>query len=323
MTSRQLADSPILHNASEKLKVVADAVARMPLAYWRKIVVLLILIWMCHSAASLFWALMPEPSVQQPPVVAAPVSGDAGGGAANVDVASIQSLNLFGIAGATQGPLPEAMASAPVISDDAETTKLSLTLSAVIASDDPASARAVIVDGNKQSLYSVGEVVLKGKNVKLAKVMAERVILDNNGNHESLWLYSEEDYKSTPKATYQERKPASAPMARATGPQEGSSVVVKQDQIPTSINDVIRFSVYREDGKMLGYRVRPGRERELFDQVGLKMNDIVTSVNGIRVDDPKQIRMVYQSLKTATSAQLEVMRDGETEIINISLDSGG
>lgn len=98
---------------------------------------------------------------------------------------------------------------------------------------------------------------------------------------------------------------------------------MKQDQIPTSINDVIRFSVYREDGKMLGYRVRPGRERELFDQVGLKMNDIVTSVNGIRVDDPKQIRMVYQSLKTATSAQLEVMRDGETSIINISLDSGG
>lgn len=74
---------------------------------------------------------------------------------------------------------------------------------------------------------------------------------------------------------------------------------------------------------MVGYRVRPGRERELFDQVGLKTNDIVTSVNGIEINDPKQIRTVYQNLKTATEAQLEVNRDGEIIPITISLDTGG
>lgn len=323
MTSRQLADSPFLQNASEKFKTLAETVARMPLALWRNLVLVLIFIWMCHSGASLFWALMPTPDIPQPAVIATPASVDGAAGSANVDVAAIQAQNLFGIAGATQGPISQDVAAAPVIGEDIETTKLNLTLSAVLASEDTNAARAVIADGNDQSLYSVGEQVGKNAGVKLAKVLTDRVILDNKGNHEALWLYSEEDYKSTPKATYTERAPASVPMSRQTGPEEGKQVVVKQDQIPTSINDVIRFSVYREDGKMLGYRVRYGRERELFDQVGLKMNDIVTSVNGIRVDDPKQIRMVYQSLKTATSAQLEVMRDGETSIINISLDSGG
>lgn len=157
MTSRQLADSPFLQNASEKFKTLAETVARMPLALWRNLVLVLIFIWMCHSGASLFWALMPTPDIPQPAVIATPASVDGAAGSANVDVAAIQAQNLFGIAGATQGPISQDVAAAPVIGEDIETTKLNLTLSAVLASEDTNAARAVIADGNDQSLYSVGE----------------------------------------------------------------------------------------------------------------------------------------------------------------------
>ena len=80
--------------------------------------------------------------------------------------------------------------------------------------------------------------------------------------------------------------------------------------------------VATEGGQMIGYKVRPGRKRELFDQVGLKNNDIVVSVNGIEVNEPQKVREVYQALKTATEANLEVMRDGSTQFIQIRMSSG-
>ena len=89
-----------------------------------------------------------------------------------------------------------------------------------------------------------------------------------------------------------------------------------------SIGDVVRFMVATENGQMIGYKVRPGRKRELFDQVGLKNDDIVVSVNGIEVNEPQKVREVYQALKTATEANLEVMRDGSTQFIQIRMSSG-
>ena len=73
---------------------------------------------------------------------------------------------------------------------------------------------------------------------------------------------------------------------------------------------------------MIGYKVRPGRKRELFDQVGLKNDDIVISVNGIEVNEPQKVREVYQALKTASEANLQVLRDGGTQSIQIRMSSG-
>ena len=84
----------------------------------------------------------------------------------------------------------------------------------------------------------------------------------------------------------------------------------------------MRFMVATEGGKMIGYKVRPGRKRELFDQVGLKNDDIVISVNGIEVNEPQKVREVYQALKTASEANLQVLRDGGTQSIQIRMSSG-
>jgi general secretion pathway protein C len=86
---------------------------------------------------------------------------------------------------------------------------------------------------------------------------------------------------------------------------------------------VVRFMVATENGRMIGYKVRPGRKRELFDQVGLRQDDIVVSVNGIEVNEPQKVREVYQALKNATEANLQVMRDGSTHSIQITMSSEG
>ncbi len=317
--SQQLTHSEFVTSMRVKLQPVIDYVCRFPVAGWRGLVLFLTAAWMVHSTASLFWTLMPVPEIAQPQKLALPPSlgGGVSGSPQSVSLDSLVFLKgIFGKAGRT----PIVVAPKPIFIDsDKEkfkATRLSLKLHGIFASSDPQKGSAIIADGSKQILYSVGDEMESKRGVKLASVLEKRVILDNKGSMESLWLFSEEDFVK--RKNVRHSKPVSKP-------RKSNSIrtSARPDQIPKNIGDVVRFSVHREGGKMVGYRIRPGRDRQLFTQVGLKANDIVTSVNGIEVNDPKQIRSVYKSMKTATEAQLTVLRDGDTHSITISLDSGG
>lgn len=334
MTALQLAENPMLIKAQDKLQEVAKYLGGLSVSVWRYLLLLICLLWLVHSLAGFFWLVFPTPELEQPKTLAAPVLQVSVSSEVVVDKNLLQSLQgTFGIVDSNAPPPVEPKTTVP--DDDANfaETKLNLKLQGVIGSNDPSKGSAIIADGNDQSLYSIGDEIGSQKGVKLAKVLEQRVILDNRGKHESLWLYSEEDFKKSSNkgrstsrrvSTRGTKKGSSANKAPVISPSpDVVQARVSADQIPKSIGDVVRFSVHREGGEMKGYRVRPGRDRKLFEQFGLKANDIVTSVNGIEVNDPKQIRSVYKSLKTATEAQLTVLRDGSAESIHISLDSGG
>ena len=154
------------------------------------------------------------------------------------------------------------------------------------------------------------------RGVRLAEIHDLKVVLNNNGSMEELWLYGEDGRQVASSA------PSAPPPPPAASAQ---SATISQDQIQQArnIGDVVRFMVATENGRMIGYKVRPGRKRELFDQVGLKTDDIVVSVNGIEVNEPQKVREVYQALKTATEANLQVMRDGTTQSITITMSAEG
>ena len=317
MAIRQLADNPMVGNFEQGLHSVFARLRAFPASFWRNLIIAIALIWMCLSLASLFWVIFPTPDVPAPPKVATPVASQQSSSApVAIDLAALQSQQLFGDAsGVTDIPEPVKRD----VDEDVAKTKLNLKLAGVLMSSDPKFSTATIASGSDQKVYSIDEKLSTGNNVKLAKVLPDRVILDNNGRFEALWLYSEVDFKTSANAA-PSRPSRSSSSARTSGPVSRS---ISADRVPKSINEVIRFSVYREEGKMLGYRIRPGRDRELFEELGLKANDIVTSVNGVTVDDPQQIRKNYQALKTATEANLEILRDGEVVSINVSLDTGG
>jgi len=322
----QLADNPQLLTASRYWQVVLAKLKSLPLDVWRNGLIFLSILWLCHSAAGLFWVLYPVSAVPQPTTFAVPIdTGSASVSSTTVDILALQELKLFGDA----GELPEveleveAQSSSDLIVDEnAATTQLNLKLHGVIASDNQLEARAIIDTGKDQNLYRIGDEIKLNKGVKLAKVMEQRIILDNKGSHESLWLYSEEDFKkSASNRANRHKVTREGPGADRPKPTVNKSI--QPSQIPKSISDVVRFSVHREEGKMVGYKLRPGRDKELFEQVGLKSGDIVTSVNGRIMNDPKQLRDVYQDLKTATEANL-VVRRGESELpITIRVDNTG
>jgi len=142
---------------------------------------LLLLIWLCHSAASLFWLLFPRPELQQ--------------------VAMQQAANRAVL---TPAPAQRAADMALLVQlpfanqhrDLAHThsqatidTALALQLKGTVPSSNPQASRAIIADGELQAVVHLSELLpISVAGVRLAEVLPDRVGLDNNGRSETLWM---------------------------------------------------------------------------------------------------------------------------------------
>lgn len=311
---KNVANHSYIASAEAALAHGSHALRKVPLKYWRLGVLALVLFWICHNLAVLVWYLAPAPDLPVAPVVPTTLVRTDSLAGRNIDIAATQQLNLFGDASA-QPVVEQPVVEQPRI----EITKLNLELQGIIAANDPKLSWAIIGRADNQKLYKIGDPIDDARGVKIAEIHALKVILNNNGNLEELWLYGEDGTKVASTAPQTYTPPASS------GPEPDVQANVSRGQLEQArnIGDVVRFMVATENGRMIGYKVRPGRKRELFDQVGLQADDIVVSVNGIEVNEPQKVREVYQALKNATEANLQVMRDGATHSIQITMSSEG
>lgn len=308
-----------LQQASDGAQKAASLLRKVPVRRWRQLVFILIALWLCHSLARLVWVLVPVPVFPVAPVVPQTASESVAASGTQVDLSKVN--NLFGkFDPQLQARLDEERKrreEEQARNEPVQETKLNLKLQGVIASSDPSQSWAIIGESS-QELYKIGDSIAGQRNVKVKEVADLWIILDNNGKPEKLWLYGEDGKKIAVSRPPPTRAPEPEP-ERDVFKAEVDESALKEVK---SIGDVVRFMVATENGQMIGYKVRPGRKRELFDQVGLKNDDIVVSVNGIEVNEPQKVREVYQALKTATEANLEVMRDGSTQFIQIRMSSG-
>ena len=71
-------------------------------------------------------------------------------------------------------------------------TQLDLKLQGVIMASDPEKSWAIIGEENSQQLFKIGDSIPPANGVTLEKVEDLRVILNNNGKREALWLSGED-----------------------------------------------------------------------------------------------------------------------------------
>ena len=303
----------------QSAKRVLAWLAQRPVSLWQQLVILLLVIALCQVLAQLFWLIftpghtVSESRLQPMPVNARLVERSSGA-AENVDIGKLKALELFG-GGAVEEEVAPVVAVAPSsIEQDAVDTRLNLHLNGVIGSSDQKAARAIIADGKQQALFAPGDLLPAGRDVRLVKVLADRVILDNSGRYEALWLYTDEPIAAAP-----------APAARSrsgTGRTVSPSAVPRPSSRSASLDNVIKFSMARKGGRVIGFKVRPGRDRELFKNLGLKANDIVTAVNGMELNSSAKAMEVYQTMRGATSASLDILRDNQPLSLNVNVDQG-
>lgn len=260
-----------------------------------------------RAAADLVWVMVPVPERARwtpPPVAPAATarSGDA------VDINAIVNASLFG--------RYEASASTEQSLLSAPETPLNLVLIGLLADDRAERSRALIAQGNEERAYAIGDDVARG--VMLQAIFPDRVILSRNGRLETLRL--ERDKPGVEGAA---AAPA-APAATAASSDESGTpqLAAIRDEVvrdPAKASEYVRVQPANVAGQLRGYRVYPGRDRSVFTAAGLRPGDLVTSVNGVQLDDPAKALQLLGDLGQAGQVNLVVERGGQSQNISINL----
>lgn len=323
----------------QQLSRALTLVNRVSLQRWQWLVMLLLVIWLAHSLARLFWLVIPAPTIPPATVTLVSSATDSVTSAATeaVNISQIKNLTPFGdTAHEAALPAAEPQVMTEGIESNATDTQLNLILRGILGSNEEKAARAIIASGDRADVYAVDDVLPVGNNVKLAKVLDGRVIINNNGSFESLWLFK--DDPSAPKLTtsfgnaandsinasgYETPQFQQQPPLHVDKSQVVDSPRAAADPAMTAASktlaDVVAMSIYREAGQVVGYKIRPGRNAEMFDALGLQTDDIVTAVNGVQLSSPGKIMEIYKSMGSATSANLEIRRGGSTVNLDVML----
>ena len=272
-------------------------------AMW--VINLLLIIWIASMLARLTWNLLSPAE----PVDEIEVSTRAAPAPVNPDrqlISQMPSWHLMGVASQDSQPV---QTSTPL---DAPETKLNLILKGALASDDPEHARAIIADPRgKEEQYAVGEQ-LPG-NAELSEIHPDRVILKRNGRFETLRLPKDKQSSNTVAS----RRTVSA-RPKASPRERLSSARQQLQKGSTNLSNLVRATPKRgTDGKTIGYTLSPGRDPDLFAQVGLQAGDVVIQINDIKLDNPANSSRALKSMQKGESVSVTVMRNDQEEVLNL------
>ena len=289
-------------------------------------------LWAAIAVGRLVWVLLPGQDGVLPPKVniVNPASSDRSAqAAADVDINAMQSWHLFGESGAeaTDEPVIAAPAASARegIEKDARETRLDLILRGVVASTEDGLGHAIIEHKSRQEVYAVEDVLPVAGKVTLAKVMPQQVVLDNGGTYELLTLFDELSLGAqlpAPAPASPPPRDSSIELDRRDDPQTAALAAGYREQLysnPQALVDVVSISAVRDDGELRGYRIAPGKDSAQFQQLGFREGDVVTSVNGIALDDPSNTMQLYQTMRTASEAVFDLEREDQQLSITVSL----
>jgi general secretion pathway protein C len=276
-------------------------------AYLPKAVAVVLAIAIAWQLAAMTAALLPgEPPDQPVPLVTRGPS--QGATAAPADLEVLRATHLFGIA-------PERSAEeefVPVVDVvDAPETTLNLELTGVVFADVNELSMAIITSGrNEEKLYGIDDTIENASGATLYRVHRDRVILNRGGRLETLRLPREEAAATRPAARAARRQGSNSSTATAPLRQ-----VISDNA--SRLTDIIRLAPHVENGQVVGFRVNPGREEEIFTALGLQAGDVVTDINGLALNDPSRGLQAFEALGESTMANVTVLRNGSPEVLVI------
>ncbi len=247
-----------------------------------------------YQLAGITWSLVPGAA---PTLASRPVASKTA--QRPTDLGKLTNSHLFGEARIEAAPVVEAV--------DAPDTSLSLSLTGILAGG-PKGQAIISANRGQERTYHVGDSVDNADGATLHSVEADRVLLDRNGKLETLRL-PQQLSSATPRTTSPLLPPAAA--------QPAGSLRQVISENASRLTDVVRLAPHVQEGKVVGFRVNPGRDRATFEALGLQAGDVVTDINGTVLDDPSQGLQVFESLGEATQANVTVLREGTPQVIVI------
>lgn len=196
--------------------------------------------------------------------------------------------------------------------DSLPIANINANLMGIVSSDRQELALAIFNVGNKQVSYGVGETVA---GVKIEHIFHNRIIVSHQGHNEVIPFDDIEEINTQRQIGNSQ---ANSLVKEATQRSDQSNVLLEDDA--DNIFDYVSISPVLIDKKLAGYRLNPGNDTSLFNQVGLKNNDLAIAINGYDLRNEEEAQKIMQDLATLASINITVIRDGVLQEIQIMLD---
>jgi len=253
----------------------------------------LLVVLLAWLLADLTWALIPQHASISAAYLPPPTVRTH-----QVDAGRIADRHLFGVAVVTGG------------GQNAPDTTLALILHGIVAGRGTQDSRALIVANGDEEPYAVGAQLPGGAVIRA--IYPDRVLLEQSGRVEALRLPKDDNGNNI------DTTAAGATFPTMPGPMNGppESLGQLRQEIannPERLMDAVRAMPVMEQGKLTGYRIYPAGNPSIFNQLGLRPGDVVTSVNGIPLTDPAQSMRILASVKTSEQVSITLLRNGQPQ----------
>ncbi len=279
-------------------------------SFFVNVINVLLVIWLAWQLAGLSWLVVsppphepgdvPEPALQQP------VQRRQN----SVNAQQLANWHVFGEAGKQAVVKKATPLSAPE-------TRLRLTLKGVFASDDKGLGQAIIADPKgKEDNYAVGDPLPGG--ARLSAIYPDRIILERSGRFETLKLPKKRNRTGSRAGGYRASNRAGVGNERVRAAAFNRyRKAIRQN--PSSFLNYVRATPARQNGKFIGFRLQAGRQRGALRTLGLKPGDIVTAINGVKIDAPAKGMKAMQALGKGDSVSVTLLRGGQEVSLNLDL----
>lgn len=220
------------------------------------------------------------------------------------NVQSLLGVPLFGVA-------PVNTAGAPANSDEPlRESQLKIKVLGVVAGSAETGV-AVLQYGRKTRAYKVGEQIEVPGTVILQAVNGDHIVIENNRQREKIEIDKKTAVKGV--TATDDRPSRGAEVMNVNTPEIRALVGDPRDTLQNSPLRLARFfaaSPVSENGQITGYRIKPGRDPRLFEQLGLQEGDILLSINGQSLSDVTTQELL-KMVENTTSYQIMIKRSDE------------
>ena len=271
---------------------------------WIVGVLIVALAW---ELAQFTWALVPQgdprPVAKPPASVTGPITESS---APAADLQAIVTGHIFGVYTKDAGPATDQ----PI--DEVPVSNMFKLLGVYYSTDEKYSSAIISDDHGDADVYTVGQAL--GARYKLDSIKPTLVLIKTGEKLEKIELPQEGDSGGAGPA----RVARATPIQRQPPPGSQTSQIEEAlgaASMATPLTDLVRPQPVYADGKQLGYRVYPGRNRQQFTKLGLKPGDLVTQINGAALDDPARGLEIFKVLEEGNQVSVTVERDGQSQVI--------
>jgi general secretion pathway protein C len=222
-------------------------------------------------------------------------------------------------------PTETQLAAAPVsgpgsIEEDLEETKLPLTLLGTLAALEPENSWAAIEDRDSKLTRTVKINDELRPNATVLRIERRRIVIQENGSPRELTLAEDPAVAAAAgaggvAAVPRPRRPGPAAMRQAAVAPGPPPAPPPDGRNPATLFAQARILPKYENGQMVGVQLNAIKPGSMFEQIGIKNGDVITELNGIKIDSPEQSAKILLEFVDAKTFQVVVQNPQGTQTL--------